>query len=238
MKLTHTIISAIAATVGVSSAATVSVNFSSNGNSGGDHAVGTSTTAGVEAVQNWNDVTGGTGSASNVNDSTGAATTVDVDWATGTWGGTAATGTVTGNDALMGAWLDDGSMLVTISEIPYAQYDVIVYGTSDAGNDGRNLGWMVNGVDSESIGSFGGALTNGTFFDGTFVDGTTPTANPSYLRFNGLTGATLTIADHTTGSATLRSALSGFQIVEAVPEPSSTALLGLGGLALILRRRK
>jgi hypothetical protein len=33
---------------------------------------------------------------------------------------------------------------------------------------------------------------------------------------------------------------NGFQLVEtgAIPEPSSTALLGLGGLALILRRRR
>ena len=32
--------------------------------------------------------------------------------------------------------------------------------------------------------------------------------------------------------------LNGFQLVETVPEPTTTALLGLGGLALILRRRK
>ena len=32
--------------------------------------------------------------------------------------------------------------------------------------------------------------------------------------------------------------LNGFQLVETVPEPSTTALLGLGGLALIFRRRK
>ena len=34
-----------------------------------------------------------------------------------------------------------------------------------------------------------------------------------------------------------RTGINGFQL-EAVPEPSTTALLGLGGLALILRRRK
>ncbi|BDS08806.1 hypothetical protein NT6N_38460 [Oceaniferula spumae] len=33
-------------------------------------------------------------------------------------------------------------------------------------------------------------------------------------------------------------ALSGYVVLQSVPEPSSTALLGLGGLALILRRRK
>ncbi|MFK7909772.1 MAG: PEP-CTERM sorting domain-containing protein, partial [Akkermansiaceae bacterium] len=32
--------------------------------------------------------------------------------------------------------------------------------------------------------------------------------------------------------------LSGYSLQEVVPEPSTTALLGLGGLALILRRRK
>jgi len=39
------------------------------------------------------------------------------------------------------------------------------------------------------------------------------------------------------GSLARRFHLNGFQI-ESVPEPSTTALLGLGGLALILRRRK
>ena len=39
------------------------------------------------------------------------------------------------------------------------------------------------------------------------------------------------------GETARRFHLNGFQI-ESVPEPSTTALLGLGGLALILRRRK
>jgi len=55
-----------------------------------------------------------------------------------------------------------------------------------------------------------------------------------YLLISGLSGD-LTIT--TTNPAGGRAPLAGFQIVE-VPEPSSAALLGLGGLALILRRRK
>lgn len=35
-----------------------------------------------------------------------------------------------------------------------------------------------------------------------------------------------------------RATFSGMKVVAVVPEPSSTALLGLGGLALIMRRRK
>jgi len=56
------------------------------------------------------------------------------------------------------------------------------------------------------------------------------------------------IGDATVGAngnliVTLQSAASGYVIVDAialkaVPEPSSAALLGLGGLALVLRRRK
>lgn len=48
-------------------------------------------------------------------------------------------------------------------------------------------------------------------------------------------GATVTIGAGSAGDT--KFAISSFT-VEAVPEPSSTALIGLGGLALILRRRK
>ncbi|NWK55058.1 PEP-CTERM sorting domain-containing protein [Verrucomicrobiaceae bacterium N1E253] len=58
--------------------------------------------------------------------------------------------------------------------------------------------------------------------------------NANYASFGTFTGDTLTISGTNNGG---RAVLSGFQIV-AVPEPSSAALLGLGGLALILHRRK
>jgi len=57
--------------------------------------------------------------------------------------------------------------------------------------------------------------------EGTKVNGfeVTDAVNGKYIEF--------------TGSNT-----AGSLVLKAVPEPSSAALLGLGGLALILRRRK
>lgn len=56
----------------------------------------------------------------------------------------------------------------------------------------------------------------------------------------GTTGGTFDATSHGTGNGVVLSGLSwDFTTTTAsVPEPSSTALLGLGGLALILRRRK
>jgi hypothetical protein len=68
----------------------------------------------------------------------------------------------------------------------------------------------------------------------TFVEG------DSHVLFSGISGGTGSITFSVTDSVDPNSAngvLSGLQI-EEVPEPSTTALLGLGGLALIFRRRK
>lgn len=58
--------------------------------------------------------------------------------------------------------------------------------------------------------------------------------------FTGVDGIRLTGAQASTGGGEFAGGFDevAFSSVSAVPEPSSTALLGLGGLALILRRRK
>jgi hypothetical protein len=69
------------------------------------------------------------------------------------------------------------------------------------------------------------------------------TAGQSSFNFKKIGDATVGVNGNLI--VTLQSAASGYVIVDAialkqtaVPEPSSAALLGLGGLALVLRRRK
>ena len=68
----------------------------------------------------------------------------------------------------------------------------------------------------------------------TFVEG------DSHVLFSGISGGTGSITFSVTDSSVgANGVLSGLQIESVtVPEPSTTALLGLGGLALIFRRRK
>ncbi len=64
------------------------------------------------------------------------------------------------------------------------------------------------------------------------MDGATSAPNPTYIHVTGLSGP-LTILGGPRGAT--RGAVSGFQIV---PEPSTFALLGLGGLFAFMRRRR
>ena len=87
--------------------------------------------------------------------------------------------------------------------------------------------------------AFTTALTGFDIVDNT-TDGNVGAPNPATLSFvsNGTDNIHIRFTN-TSGNASNNDfvVINGFE-VEAVPEPSSAALLGLGGLALILRRRK
>ena len=73
------------------------------------------------------------------------------------------------------------------------------------------------------------------------VDGTTGAPNPANFSFVSNGGDDILVRftyTGATGSADNFAVVNGFQIDAVVPEPSSTALLGLGGLALMLRRKR
>ncbi len=92
------------------------------------------------------------------------------------------------------------------------------------GDNRPGLNLMMNVGDGSTIqATSSGTIENGAWIIGTFTaDATTQNFHSSFGNFNNT------------------SYLSGYQLREilSVPEPSSTALIGLGGLALILRRRK
>ncbi|MGB0992913.1 MAG: PEP-CTERM sorting domain-containing protein [Akkermansiaceae bacterium] len=116
-----------------------------------------------------------------------------------------------------------GSEHLTLSNLPAADangYTVTIYG--DVAQN-RTMNYSINGGTAMTITDTGG-------YAGTF------NAENS-VTFANITGTTtLAITGNASGS---RSAINGLTVqYTPVPEPSSTALLGLGGLALILRRRK
>ena len=89
-----------------------------------------------------------------------------------------------------------------------ASYDLILYSNSSGQRGLFKIGAVTAPGDSDGDGNFTGVVATGGTISGTFETG-------------GATWGTF----------------AGIQFAP-VPEPSTTALLGLGGLALILRRRK
>ncbi|BDS06889.1 hypothetical protein NT6N_19290 [Oceaniferula spumae] len=100
-------------------------------------------------------------------------------------------------------------------------------------------------ASSDFSGSVGATGSNGTVIDtdgDTFNDMTTGRNNPGSGNNTGVSNlfgtnayaALFMQSDNTSGNT-----ISEFNAysLQAIPEPSTTALLGLGGLALILRRR-
>lgn len=94
---------------------------------------------------------------------------------------------------------------------------------SESGNSGKNIDFTTNG----------GTVSITT--DNTDASATSAFSIPN-LTSNGSGSATI-VMDHTGGAGGAVSLVNGFQL-SAIPEPSSTMLLGLGAMGLLLRRRR
>lgn len=189
--------------------------------------LGSAETAGLVVVSNWNAYDPGAQSfqgTTPVYDSGGAVGggfTV-----TGTGGSDSWNTGGTNNQKMFGDFAGNGTK--TISNIPYANYSLIVYSklyseaTQSFDIDGGTAQTITNTLNgsTEAPQEFDAAPPNGS--NGIFVDGL------QYTTFTGLTASSITL-NH--------DSLAGFQIVQ-VPEPTSMSLLALGGLALLRRRRR
>jgi hypothetical protein len=180
--------------------------------------------AGATAVaqNHWKTVTGANFSSVALTDNTGASTAATMSGgADGTyWSGSTFT-SGSGNAKVASGELFDGDIntqthSLTFSSIPYAQYDVYVYGACDAA--GRNATFALTptggaaSYKSLQTQSNASAWTESTnTWDGTGSAPTLPVAN--YVKFTGLTAGSFNLKFGGVGNV----GLNGVQIVQTTP---------------------
>ena len=204
-----------------------------------DFSNATAAGAGADSNGNYwttvgNGLQGNTGadlSVFNLIDSTNTATTIDlsVDFSNtdrNGWGGNAINGTAGSNPfdqsfaVIDGIYsnMTTGLVTLTFSDLAASTvYDLsLIGGRATLGTDG-------------SI-----AITTGTGSGGTLLNDGTQLDLSIISDGSGVIAFTFVDTNNNFNNSTVLNAMS----ITAVPEPSSAALLGLGGISLILRRRK
>lgn len=128
------------------------------------------------------------------------------------------------------------------SNIPYANYSIYVYlGIQSGYSASAQIFAGASNTASQTYYAQNGGWDYGnpspnSYVQATSTDSANPTDGGNYVLFSGLTGSSQTI-DVNYANAQDGVIVSGFQIVQAVPEPASMVLLGAGALLLIPRRR-
>lgn len=174
-------------------------------------------------------------------------------------------GNATADDTLMNGYLDDGmdNQPYVMFDLMYdgetgadgiVSYDVVVYihGDVAAGAVGR---YWIETFDPNDPGAAGTVITDqvailandyaGTYIQagGGFAQTGAPTnvdvATGNYIVFTGITADAIRVrgAGNDDPEDAGRGPINAIQVVSNIPEPGSLALLALGGLALIRRRR-
>lgn len=220
----------------------ISWNLDDNGTLGGANV------AGVAAAANWNNSWPANPTV-NLMDNSGAATTLGLAYGSfNTWHiqssapGQDADGSYNRN--LLNGYLNSGpaawgpsitNSYVSLSQIPYSVYDIYVYFSSDTA--GRN-GSVSDGSTTYYFSTLGSASISGAnalFTQTTDTLGVNPGAN--YAIFAGLSGASQTLTLNMLSGNDQWGGIAGFQVV-AVPEPGTMALAAMGGLGVLMFRRR
>jgi hypothetical protein len=211
---------------------------------GNGTALTSSQTAGVVPADNFN-VNTDNATAAVLNDDTGAPTiaTLSVDYGRyQTYNSFTAAGD---HDLLSGCLNSSGgsSDSIVLSTIPYASYDVYVYGVSDNGSNDTTsagntsifaltpMGGTTQYLSLQPVSNSTSYIQSTNTYDGTGAPPSDFVHGANYVEFTGLTSPnfTLTFSGETSsGTAdSFNASLNGLQIVET-PEPSTWAMMAAG----------
>ena len=191
-----------------------------------------------------------TAPASSLVDNTGAVTTASLSVA----GGSAATygtsnGPTTPDEVLNEAFFDtNGSWSFTLSNIPYANYSIVVYSLGSGTDPADVRSFSVGGTTyySTSPSALAAGYQDGNpatpfiYTQATSTNSAAPTAASDYVVFSNLSGASQTVTINAVSGPFAETAVGGFQIVQTIPEPGTGALVSLGLAAIpgVLRLRR
>lgn len=196
----------------------ISVNFGSNETNGLINN-GSIVTAGAIPVPGtgWNNAATPNGSATNLIDDSGSATTADVTWATNnTWRSGSGGGTGTSqNGNLLKGYLDDSPMTVTTSEIPYLFYDLYLFNASDSTGTSQTSTYnahpfQVNG-DWWHYGGSDTILQDATWEANGWTNADTLAEGSHYLKLDNYASSSLTITSRDANGSG-RGSLAGIQV--------------------------
>lgn len=215
-------------------AASIGIDFGGNVSGvGAQTQMAPSEVAGVLPQSHWNSYTA-------LSQTTPQPLVDDAGTATGatlTWSGSPnlyiqpGTPDTAGNLRMMRGYLDttaSSTTTITVTDVPYAIYDVIVYSDNQAPS---HVGKYTIGTTSQYV------TQQGSAFNGTFVEDTDGlgSGQGNYTVFHNITGNTFSLLAH---AQAYRAPVNGIQIV-AVPSPAALpGGLALLGLAAAGRRRR
>lgn len=241
LKIMKTLVLISLAGTASSSAAVISWNYDRFGTVSG------SAEAGVVLAANWNNSWPSNPTVDLI-DETGAATTLDLSYSSfNQWSiqgsDPGLDGDGSSNKRLLNGYLNSGpaewspstiTSSISLTQIPYESYNVIVYFSADAPNragqvtDGATT-YYFSSLGADSIADSNAVLTQ------TLSTSDSDHAAGNHAIFTGLSGASQTITVQMRDNDQW-GGIAGFQIVQ-IPEPSAMLLGGLGLLGLLRRRR-
>jgi len=198
------------------SATGIGVHFTGGGNGTADSLASTDT-AGVFPIANYNNEATGTQTGVTLNDDTGTATTATLTYTSGgTWNSRNYTPPTGDGDQELNDGFIFGNSNVTVTGIPYANYDVYIYELNDGA--GRvetttdvNTGVSVYGSSATpgDANHESGTVNNYQYIAATGTTSAAPTANADFVEFSG-SSATFQFATTAPGNGYL----NGIEIVD------------------------